>query len=193
MHVCKVHSSYGPGEKDAGKKDSSAGENPDVLNLGFKPFDATFMRSFIRRAKSFEPTIDDTLQRDIVDAYVSIRDDEKRGDVDSRKSYTTPRTLLAILRLSQAHARCRFSPKVEREDFAEAMRLTRCSKESVEISAPKGNVNPLDIIYDIVQDFVRRGTADGDGWIQIVQVVSMAAHKALNQEQVIEALENWES
>lgn len=192
LHVTKVHSSYGPSETDGKPKNQRVGEEEDVLNLGFKPFDHHFMRSFIRRAKSFEPTIDDALQQDIVDAYVSAREDEK-NDTKNRKSYSTPRSLLAILRLSQAHARCRFSPKVEREDFAEAMRLTRCSKESVEISAPKGNVNPLDIIYDIVQDFVRRGTGDGDGWIQVVQVVSMAAHKALNQEQVMEALENWES
>jgi DNA replication licensing factor MCM7 len=84
-----------------------------VLNLGFKPYDATFMRSFIRRAKGLEPMIEESLQRDIVDAYVSMRDDEKRGDLDSRKSYTTPRSLLAILRLSQAHARCRFSERVK--------------------------------------------------------------------------------
>merc|ERR1712004_35622 len=135
--------------------------------------------------------IDDELQQDIVNAYVSSREDEKHDK--NRKSYTTPRSLLAILRLSQAHARCRFSSKVEREDFAEAMRLTRCSKESVEASVPKSNANPLDIVYDIVQDFVRRGSVEGDGWVAVAQVISMAGHKALSREQVVEALENWES
>merc|ERR1719162_916988 len=108
LHVCKVHSSYGAervDEKKGKPGDSGDGEVADVLNLGFKPYDATFMRAYIRRAKSLEPMIEDSLQRDIVDAYVSIRDDEKRGDMDSRKSYTTPRQLLAMLRLSQAHAR----------------------------------------------------------------------------------------
>merc|ERR1719487_546080 len=93
------------------------------------------MRNYVRRAKSYEPYVEDALQRDIVDAYVSMRDDEKRGDVDSRKSYTTPRSLLAILRLSQAHARARFSDRVQRQDFEEAMRLLKASKESVELSA----------------------------------------------------------
>merc|ERR1719162_423248 len=138
--------------------------------------------------------IEDDLQRDIVDAYVSIRDDEKRGDLDSRKSYTTPRSLLALLRLSQAHARCRFSAKVEKQDFDEAMRLTKCSKESVELSMPsKASSNPLDIVYDILQDLVRRGDKSSDGWIEIANVVNMAAHKALSREQVVEALDNWES
>merc|ERR1712159_709669 len=108
-HVCKVHANYGGGaDKSEKTGHAEAAQEGDVLNLGFSPFDGNFMRAFIKRARSFEPMIDDALQQQIVDAYVSMRDDEKRGDVDSRKSYTTPRTLLAIIRLSQAHARARF-------------------------------------------------------------------------------------
>jgi len=100
-HVAKVHSSYG----DKSEKKDEGGTVPpegDVLKLGFNPFDANVMRSYIRRARTYEPMIEDALQRDIVDAYVSMRDDEKRSDMDSRKSYTTPRTLLAILRLNES-------------------------------------------------------------------------------------------
>jgi DNA replication licensing factor MCM7 len=193
LHVTKVHSTYGPGDERS-QRDSqdSTGEEQDVLDLGYRPFDHNFLRSFIRRAKSFEPVIDDELQQEMVDAYVSAREEEK-VDMKSRKSYTTPRSLLALLRLSQAHARCRFSTKVEKQDFQEAMRLTKCSKESVELSAPsRGNVNPLDVVYDIVQDLVRRN-ASGDGWVEVAHVVSMAGHKALSEEQVKEALDNWTS
>merc|ERR1712151_413377 len=141
----------------------------------------------------FEPLLDDDLQRDIVDTYVSMREEEMSGDRDSRKSYTTPRTLFAILRLSQAHARVRSSNRVERQDFDEAMRLMKASKESVELSAPaKKGVNPLDLVYDIVADLSKR--ADGtDGWIEMAHVVSMAGHKALTKEMVEEAVSNWES
>jgi len=193
LHVSKVHSSYGPTEGESEKpKEKSVGEEEDVLNLGFKPFDHHFMRSFIRRAKTLEPMIDDALQQDIVNEYVSNREDEK--DSKNKKSYTTPRSLLGLLRLSQAHARCRFSSKVEIQDFREALRLIKCSKESVEASMPsKSNSNPLDIVYDIVQDLVRRETADADGWLDVVHVVSMAAHKALSPEQVMEGIDNWES
>ncbi len=38
-------------------------------------------------------------------------------------SYTTPRTLLAIIRLSQALARIRMSPLVNQADVDEALRL----------------------------------------------------------------------
>merc|ERR1712066_634409 len=173
------------------KKDD--GEPPADGIYDFKAFDGTFMRHYIRKARTFEPLIDDELQRDIVDAYVAMRDEEKMGDRDSRKSYTTPRTLLAILRLSQAHARARYSDRVERQDFDEAIRLMKASKESVELAAPaKKNVNPLDLVYDIVSDLSRRLSNDDDGWVDMTHVTSMAGHRAMSSEQVQEAIENWE-
>jgi len=191
LHVTKVHSSYnvdGDVETSAESR-GKVGEQEDTLNLGFKPFDHHFMRSFIRRAKELEPMIDDQLQQDIVNAYVTSREEEKSDK--ARKSYTTPRSLLALLRLSQAHARCRFSQKVEKQDFDEAMRLTKCSKESTELSVSKGNVNPLDVVYDLLGDLIRRGNKDDDGWVEIAQVINMAAHKTLSRDQVIEALDSW--
>jgi DNA replication licensing factor MCM7 len=195
-HVCKVHGNYDPAA--AAQKAAARGAAPvpaatDTLNLGFESFNSDFMRSYVRRCKTYEPYVDDTLQKDIVDAYVSLRDDEKKGDIDSRKSYTTPRTLLAILRLSQAHARTRFSNKVERIDFQEAMRLMQASKESVELSAPaKRGATPYDIVYDIIADLSRR-KEQADGWVEMAHVVSMAGHKALSSEIVLEAIEQWES
>jgi len=192
VHVCKVHANYDGGQGKSSKADTA--QDGDVLNLGFAAFDGNFMRAFIKRARSFEPMIDDALQQQIVDAYVSMRDDEKRGDVDSRKSYTTPRTLLAILRLSQAHARCRFSSRVEQQDFEEAMRLMKVSKESVELSAPaKRDANPLDLVHDVVADLARRLPESADGWVDLQHVVSMAGHKALTRDMCMEAIENWES
>jgi len=189
MHVCKVHTRFSRQDPkaDPGEPAASAG---DIYEN--KPFDANFMRMYIRKARTFQPLIDDAVQKDIVNAYVSIRDEEQKGELDHRKSYTTPRTLLAILRLSQAHARTRFSDRVEQQDFDEAMRLMKASKESVELSAPsKKNVNPLDLVYDVIADLSRRD-ADGEGWVDMTHVVSMAGHKAMSSEQVQEAVENWE-
>merc|ERR1711920_84840 len=191
MHVLKVHTRFSPKTDQKGRDpeepEPTAG---DIYEQ--KLFDANFMRMYIRKARTFEPLIDDAVQKDIVNAYVSIRDEEQKGELDHRKSYTTPRTLLAILRLSQAHARARFSERVEQQDFDEAMRLMKASKESVELSAPaKKNMNPLDLVYDIIADLSRR-EADGDGWVDMTHVVSMAGHKAMSTEQVHEAIENWE-
>merc|ERR1712226_1728234 len=96
LHVTKVHSSYNDTSADGVHGNKGVGEVEDVLDLGFKPYDHHFMRSFIRKAKSFEPVIDDELQQDIVNVYVSNREEEKGGK--NKKSYTTPRSLLALLR-----------------------------------------------------------------------------------------------
>jgi len=185
LHVCKVHSSFAT---KAEKEDAG-----DKLKPDFDPFDSNVMRTYIRRAKSFEPYIDDSLKDEIVDAYVNLRIEEKRSEIDSRKSYTTPRTLLAIMRLSQAHARSRFSNRVERQDFEESMRLTNASKESVELSVPTHqNANPLDLIYEIIADLSRR-CPNEEGWVEVNQIVSMAGHSALTSEMVAEAIDNWES
>lgn len=37
------------------------------------------MRNYVRRAKTFEPLIDDELQRDIVAEYVNLRDEDPRS------------------------------------------------------------------------------------------------------------------
>merc|ERR1712113_1037568 len=187
-HVCKVHTTFA--KTDDKKRDPEDGTPGDIYE--FKPFDANFLRTYIRTARTLEPLIDDSIHQDIVNAYVSIRDEEKKGELDQKKSYTTPRTLLAILRLSQAHARARFSERVEQQDFDEAMRLMKASKESVELSAPaKKNVNPLDLVYDIIADLSRRDDIT-DGWVDMAHVVSMAGHRALTSEMVQEAVENWE-
>merc|ERR1711920_348939 len=190
VHVCKVHTAFA--RSDSHKRDSED-PTPSVGDIHeVKPFDANFLRTYIRRARTLEPLIDDSIQKDIVNAYVTIRDEEKKGELDQKKSYTTPRTLLAILRLSQAHARARFSERVEQQDFDEAMRLMKASKESVELSAPaKKNMNPLDLVYDIIADLSRR-TDLADGWVDMAHVVSMAGHRALTSEMVQEAVENWE-
>jgi DNA replication licensing factor MCM7 len=195
LHVCKVHSNYGPNDLSKEKLAIESDES-DILNLGFKPFDGTTMRAFIRKAKSYSPMISDELQKEIVEAYVAAREEEKKDVGDNRKSYTTPRQLLALIRLSQAHARCRFSDKVEKGDFEEAMRLTKASKESVEISAQiDKNANPLDVVYDIIVNLLRRepSAEEQPGWVDVAEIVSSAGHKALSSEQVVEAIENWEN
>jgi len=195
MHVCKVHSIAPDGRvEERPILAAGAASETDSLDLGFKPLNAAFLRVFVKKARTFDPLISEPMTKEIVDAYVQMREDEKKEGHDNRKAYTTPRSLLAIVRISQALARIRFSNLVEREDFDEAMRITKASKESVELAAPvKKDVNPLDIVYDIVADQSRRSVADGqEGWVQLAHIVSTAGHKALTQEMVVEAIQNWE-
>lgn len=88
---------------------------------------------FIARAKRINPKIPQSVSDLICDWYVSMREVEEKQDFynDKRISYTTPRALLAVIRLSQALARLRHSEEVALEDFHEAIRLTEQSKASV--------------------------------------------------------------
>ncbi len=57
---------------------------------------------------------------------------QEEADVgDQAHSYTTARTLLSILRLSEALARLRFSDEVAQSDVDEALRLMQMSKASL--------------------------------------------------------------
>ncbi len=47
----------------------------------------------------------------------------EKSNKNIKESYVTPRTLLGIIRLSQAIAKIRFSNQVTQEDVDEALRL----------------------------------------------------------------------
>merc|ERR1719281_833677 len=112
---------------------------------------SSLLRQYVARARQLEPLIEDDLVQEITETYVEMRATEESEKYDSRKSYTTPRQLLAMLRLSQAVARARFADRVEKCDFDEAIRLTKVSKESIEkVAESNKNANPLDIVFDIV-------------------------------------------
>jgi len=197
-HVTLVHSAKKELDKEAAEKGGDKMIiNPETeLQSDFKAFNHRQMRSYIRQAREVDPLVADSLRNDIADTYVAMRQEEV-GQQDSRKAYTTPRQLLGLLRISMAVARTRFSERVERQDFEEALRLMKASKESVEITKAArdgASTNPLDIIYDIVNELSQRsGVQDSDGWVEIQMVVARAGVKLLTEEMVAEALENWES
>ena len=64
----------------------------------------------------------------LVGAYVEMR---KEARVNREMTYTSARTLLAILRLSTARARLRAAAEVSKADVDEAMRLMEASRASV--------------------------------------------------------------
>lgn len=54
--------------------------------------------------------------------------------------YTSPRTLLAIMRMSQALARLRFQLQVHEQDVLEALRIMDASKKSLETAQSQSNL-----------------------------------------------------
>eukprot|EP00644_Phytophthora_capsici_P015828 jgi/Phyca11/577663/estExt2_Genewise1.C_PHYCAscaffold_2150006 len=82
------------------------------------------LRYFIAIAKQYQPSIPENLCGYIVEAYVTLR----QQDANDAQTAMTARQLLSILRLSQALARLRFSTEVIHQDVDEAIRLVYVSK-----------------------------------------------------------------
>ncbi|XP_015795208.1 DNA replication licensing factor mcm7-B [Tetranychus urticae] len=112
-------------------------QNSSQPTLDFEPFDMKTMRRFIAACKKVNPIIPESLTNHIVNAYIEMRK-EARNDKDM--TFTSARSLLAIIRLSSALARLRLSDTVEKSDIEEAIHLIIASKET--LSADKdGNLD----------------------------------------------------
>ncbi|KAL4826488.1 hypothetical protein H8958_004212 [Nasalis larvatus] len=103
-----------------------------------------------------QPTVPESLADYITAAYVEMR---REAWASKDATYTSARTLLAILRLSTALARLRMVDIVEKEDVNEAIRLMEMSKDS--LLGDKGQTartqRPADVIFAIVRELVSGG------------------------------------
>ncbi|KAH7460067.1 DNA replication licensing factor mcm7 [Phytophthora ramorum] len=119
--------------------------NPD---MNFEPVRPEVLRYFIAIAKQYQPSIPEHLCGYIVEAYVTLRQQDVNeharerqqqqfrqqfgdGGANDAQTAMTARQLLSILRLSQSLARLRFSTEVVQEDVDEAIRLVYVSKSSL--------------------------------------------------------------
>ena len=93
--------------------------------------DADVMRGYIVKAQEFEPIIPHDLHNYIVAKYVEKRKLQREGLDEQSYMYVTPRTLLAIIRLSQALAKLSFRQLVNQADVDEAIKLMDFSIRSL--------------------------------------------------------------
>ncbi|KAI5804200.1 MCM2/3/5 family-domain-containing protein [Peziza echinospora] len=139
------------------------GKHPE---MDFEPLSPQLMRQYIARARQYRPIVTKQVGEYMTGAYVRMRQNQKR-EQDHKKQFAhiSPRTLLGILRLSQALARLRFSTEVVTEDVDEALRLISVSKSSLYNPADGANqdadMTPSSKIYNII-----RNLAYGDGGVK---------------------------
>lgn len=93
--------------------------------------DPETMRAFIAKAQEFEPIIPAELHNYIVAKYVEKRKIQRDGIDEQSYMYVTPRTLLAIIRLSQSLAKLSFRTQVNQNDVDEAIKLMDFSIRSL--------------------------------------------------------------
>lgn len=93
--------------------------------------DAEVMRAFIAKAQDYQPVIPFDLHNYIVAKYVEKRKLQRDGIDEQSYMYVTPRTLLGIIRLSQAMAKLSFRDEVNQSDVDEALKLMDFSIRSL--------------------------------------------------------------
>jgi len=120
----------------------------------FQPIDMKLFRKYITICKRKQPVISEPLKAKLVDMYVNLRR-ESFNSTDS--TFTSPRILLATIRMCTALARVRMSDVVELADVNEAIRLMEASKASLHSHQQQGGRqrDPLDIAYDTIRDLLR--------------------------------------
>lgn len=100
--------------------------------LDFKPVSPTVMKHYIASARQHRPIVPKVASNYIVSAYVKLRNQSKEEEAKGQAfTYTSARTLLGLLRMSQALARLRFSAEVTIADVDVALELIDVSKSSL--------------------------------------------------------------
>eukprot|EP00744_Colponema_vietnamica_P026394 GILI01039135.1.p1 GENE.GILI01039135.1~~GILI01039135.1.p1 ORF type:complete len:229 (+),score=63.75 GILI01039135.1:99-689(+) len=158
--------------------------------LPVQPLSAGMMRSYISVARKYEPTVPQSLVDYIVSIYTEMRQNEAEAEKQGY-SYTTPRSLLAVLRLSQALARLRCSSEVDMTDVDEALRLINSSRASIMDDEPdKKGVDPMSAIFDIIRDVAAR---QNKLTVSYDEVEGRVLAKGYSSAQLKDCLDEYES
>jgi DNA replication licensing factor MCM7 len=162
--------------------------------MNFEPLEPAMIRSFIAAARQKRPTVPKQVSDYIVGAYVNLRQTQKREEGSKRQfTHTTPRTLLAVLRMAQALARLRFADMVEIGDVDEALRLIAVSKSSLYDDELRDvDSTSSSKIYKIIRDLAN---GDGENFIgewALRTVRDRVLAKGFTEDQLSECLSTYE-
>jgi DNA replication licensing factor MCM7 len=197
------------------------GRHPEEAGAGqaFAPHE---LRQWVARARAFRPTVPAAVADYMVGAYVRMRAAAARsappparaavpgvpgvpgaatGSANGDGAHVSPRTLLAVLRLSQALARLRFAVEVVADDVDEALRLLAASKASLsgasaDAAAAGADRSVASRVYALVRQLRDSGAADvdgedGDGVLDMKVVRERIMGKGFTREQFDEAVAEY--
>ena len=160
-------------------------------------FSPNEVRQWVARARSFRPVVSKTVSDYLVGAYVSMRQRQKR-DESAKKTFThtSPRTLLGVLRLSQALARLRFAEEVITDDVDEALRLIEVSKASLyeDDRARRGDMSISSRVFNLIRGMRDSGaaaTGEGRGELDLRRVRERVLAKGFTVQQLEACLDEY--
>jgi DNA replication licensing factor MCM7 len=160
-------------------------------------FSPNEVRQWVARARSFRPTIPKAVSDYLVGAYVRLRQQQKRDESANKTfTHTSPRTLLGVMRLSQALARLRFAEEVITDDVDEALRLTEVSKASLydDDRSRRGDMSVSSRIFNLVRGMRESGaaaTGEGRGELDLRRVRERVLAKGFTLQQLESCLDEY--
>lgn len=115
-------------------------------------------RHYVAHARTKRPVLTSEVSEYVTSAYVGLRRQYKLDeDRQQQFTYASARTLLGIIRMSQALARIRLSDVVEPVDVDEALRLIDISKSSLNEDngrrdGARHDKSPMSGIFNVVKE-----------------------------------------
>lgn len=155
--------------------------------------DMRLMRKYIALCKRKEPIIPEFLTDHLIDAYIEMRREARNNK--HLATFTSPRTLLAILRLSTALAKLRLADQVEQADIDEAIRLIEMSKYSLSAegySEHASNLNRALKNNERIYRIIKESLGEGEQEIDLALVKEKCLTKGFTEDEFADTLEEYE-
>ncbi|WRT70901.1 uncharacterized protein IL334_007900 [Kwoniella shivajii] len=165
-------------------------DRPDTAGEDIIPLET--LTAYITYARSkIHPVLSEDASTALVQAYVEMR----KAGVDSRtqekRITATTRQLESMIRLSEAHARMRFSERVELSDVVEAVRLIKSALRESATDPLTGQID-LDLLTTGAASSTRRARSDLKK--ELLSIIDSAGSRTgLKWSSAIKGLENQSS
>jgi DNA replication licensing factor MCM7 len=205
-HVTFVHQNEGLEQTtDASTEETDAattGTDDNAATTKAAILSPRVLREYIARSRKHHPVMPPEVAPYVVEAYVSLRMQDRpgaRNKKESDQTVMTARQLLSMLRLSQSLARLRFSDFVAREDVDEAIRLTHMSKASLLDNDDAGGGNGkkrgrgedvMSRVFNIIRDYA---SVSGSKEVELKLCEAMVLRKGFTAQQLKSCLEEYEA
>ena len=160
-------------------------------HLEFEALEPQFMRAYVAHCRKIDPTVPDDVAEHVVDEYVAMRNGI---DAVGGFGFTSARTLLAILRLSQALARLNQRDAVTRDDITEARRLMTLCRTSIldagdEVDQARQARDPISIVYNLIRE--HHDAVSGPA-VNVSDILPKVLARGCTKEQLAECLTEYE-
>jgi len=140
------------------------------------------LTAYISMARKKNPVITDSIIKEMIKHYIDMR------SIGSGKNTisATPRQLESIIRLSEARARLRFSPTVEKDDVDEAIRLIKVATQQAATDPVTGVIDMDLIVTGMTTSSRAKLTQLTDTIRNILRENSDNARKGIKQSALVE-------